>query len=140
MRSSGSQITYLSILLLVCNEDVYISNIIALLIAKKNTNNFAQDIVSKFEGRCRDALKRLEKKDTVPNQRYYDQTVIDFGETKFLVSQVQRTDYYCKIITSRSVEPIFGQTYDRIAQGIKDKTVDNDNNEGEEEGTFYIGL
>ena len=137
MRKSGSQIAYLSILLLVCNEDVDISKIIALLIAKKNTNNFAQDILNKFESRSRDALEKLKKKDTVPNQRGYDEIVIDISEANRLITQIQRSDYYGKIITSSSVEPIFGQTYNRIA-GMKDKAVDDDNDEGEE-GTFNIG-
>ena len=95
--------------------------------------------MSKFEGRSRDALEKVEK-DTVPNQRAYDETLIDVSEANRLVTQIQRTDYSGKIITSISVEPMFGQTYNRIAQGMKEKAVDNDNDEAEEEGKFYIGL
>lgn len=76
----------------------------------------------------------------MPNQRDYNKTLKDVSEAKHLITQIQRTDYYGKIITSSSVKPIFGQTYNRIAQGIKDKAVDNDNDEGEEEGKSYIGL
>ena len=140
VRNVDSQISFLSILLLVCSENVNHKKIIDLLIAKKNINNFAQDIVSKFEGRSRDALEKLEKEQTAPRQQDYDNTLIDVSEANRLVTKIQRTDYYGKIITSSSVEPIFGQTYSRIAQGMKDKAIDNDDGESENKGTSYIRL
>ena len=140
VQNSSSHFDFFSILLLVCNEDVYINNIIALLIANKNTNKFTWDIVGISEGRSRDARERFEKKGTVPNQSDYDQTFIGFREANLLVSQIQFTNCYCKIITSSSVKPIFSQAYNRMARVIKDKAVDNEDDETEEEGIFYIGL
>ena len=129
---------YLSILLLVCSENVDVHKIIAMLIAKKQVNNFAKDVVNKAEGRSREADKRRREKPNKQNEQAYAQAEIDISEANHLMGRVRRTDYYAKVITSDSVEPIFGQIYTRIAQGMKDKAVENDEEE-DVHNAIYVG-
>lgn len=139
---NGEEIAYLSILFLVCNENVETKKIVTALRTKKQINNFAQDIVSKVEIRHKKAESKLSKKQSPQNQRAYDASLIDINETDCLMKQIRRTDYYAKVITSTSVEPIFGPIYNRIAQGMKDKLVNNDDQEegeDEDEDEIYVG-
>lgn len=136
-NTTKSEIAYLSILLLVCNENVDIYKIITSLITRKKVEKFAQDIVSKAESRNEEAESKWELEQTPKNQQACDDTLIDVKEANDLMNRIKRTDYFAKVITSNSVEPIFGQIYNRIAQGIKDNAVDD--GDEEDEGKTYIG-
>ena len=118
-KRPGETIEYLSILLDACSESVKTDKTIGDLIKKKNLQ-FAQDIVNKATTRSGEAEIRLNEHRTEANQIKFDNSVLHIREAEELRDSIHPTDYYAKILTNESVEPIFGPIFNQILRGMKE--------------------
>lgn len=108
LKKRGNQdIIFLTILLLCCQENVDTNAVATQLATRKADADFAKDLVKRAS-----ALKN-------PLQKIVDDATV-------LSKEVESTDFACKVLVNDSVQPVFGPEFYRLLQGMKDKTVEND--------------
>lgn len=105
----AEEFEFLSILLLLCDNNVDALELVSDLSRKKQNTQFAHDIVD----------KAIDREKALKSPRLKQLRAQDIKDAKIVAKKVKSTDYYFKLIDHSSIQQVFGTTFYHYLSNMK---------------------